>query len=247
MVAVVFVLGLFVGSFFNVLIHRLPREESIVRPPSHCPRCQHRLGPGELIPLFSYLYLAGKCRYCGEPVSPTYPLVEAATGLIFAGTFLFYGPTSHFVAALVFFSLLFLSARIDIEHKIIPDQLTLPGIIAGLVFALILPGITLGQSLLGLLFLGGLLLAVAMVSRGGMGGGDIKLGAAMGAFLGLPQALLALIMASVLGSLVGGTLILLRFMSRKEAFPFGPFLALGGAISFIWGQQIIAWYLQLWM
>ena len=242
-----FVLGLITGSFLNVVVYRMPRGESVISPPSHCPVCLHRLGISDLIPVLGYLWLRGRCRYCSSPISVMYPLLEIVMGLVFWLAFVEYGWSAQWAVAAVLGALLIACAGIDLQFKIIPDRLTLPGMVLGLVLAMMGfgPGIT--ASILGVLALGGLLLLMGVVFTGGMGGGDIKMGAMMGAFLGPGLAMVALVIASLIGAVIGLIPIMLQKRDRKEGIAFGPFLALGGMVAFLYGNAIVNWYLGIWM
>ncbi|KPV41416.1 hypothetical protein AN478_02235 [Thiohalorhabdus denitrificans] len=264
LVAATGLLGLIVGSFLNVVAHRLPRAASIVRPASACPECGHRLSPWENIPLLSYLILRGRCRGCGSPISATYPLTELAAGILGAVTAWVIGPVWTLGPALVFTWLLLVLTRIDLDLQLLPNRLTLPLGALGLLYALAaaflaLPAVPPGApgappSLLaaglgallgyGLLFLAGWAYQRA-TGREGLGGGDLKLLGALGAWIGPVAVLLTLFLAALMGSLIGGLLILLRGGDRHLAIPFGPFLAAGGWILFLWKDAIIRWYFAL--
>jgi len=239
-----FCLGAAIGSFLNVCICRIPAGESIITPPSHCPHCDKRLGARDLIPVLSYIFLKGRCRHCAAPVSMQYPVVETLTGLLFVIALLRFGFSFETLAAAVFLSILITAAVIDIHHRIIPDGIVLTGFILGLPLAIYTPG-SLGDGLLGALLGGGLLLLVAIISRGGMGGGDIKLTAMAGIYLGWQNVMLMLFLAFLTGSVAGVAIVIRQRKSLKEAIPFGPFLALGAAIAILWGRDIIQWYLHL--
>lgn len=240
----IFLTGLLIGSFINVVIYRLPRGESVIHPPSHCPCCGKRLTWWQLAPVISYIFLVGRCFNCGKAISLRYPLIELIFGSVYLYLFQIFGLREELIASAFFFSFLFAGSIIDLEHRIIPDKLNLVGAIGGLFFILLSePGIFTG--LLGLMIGGGLMLALAFLSRGGMGGGDIKLTAVMGLFLGWQGVLLAVFIASVLGSIIG---ILCNLNKGKKigkaAIPFGPFLSLGGMAVFMYGNQIINLYLD---
>jgi len=235
-------LGLVVGSFLNVCIHRIPRRENIVYPASHCPFCGHSIRPYDNIPLFSYLLLRGRCRSCGNKISYRYPVVEAATGLGFALLAGQFGLGLSTLLYLVFYSALVVLAFIDLEHQILPDVITLPGIPLGLVLGLFLPQGRFLSSAVGLILGGGLFYLVALFSRGGMGGGDIKLAAMIGSFLGWQRLLLTIFLATLSGSLVGILLLALGLKGRKDPIPFGPFLSLGAFLSLLCGDLLIGWY-----
>jgi leader peptidase (prepilin peptidase)/N-methyltransferase len=245
-----FVIGAVVGSFLNVCIHRLPAGESVVHPPSHCPGCGARIRSRDNIPLLSYVLLRGRCRSCGAPISVRYPVVEALSGVLLV--LLLYrfelspklGVYAAFVAALIVVSF------IDLDHQIIPDVISLPGIVVGLIASALGQGPPLLDSALGALVGGGILYAVAVgyhafTGREGMGGGDIKLLAMIGAFLGWRGVLLSLIIGSFTGAVVGISLILARRQDSRVPIPFGPFLALGAVCALAFGDRLIAWYLQM--
>lgn len=241
--------GAVIGSFLNVVIHRLPRGGSIIHPPSHCPHCKIPIPPFHNIPIVSWLFLRGRCHHCRQPISFRYPLVETVTALYFLCIALSFGITlQSFVWALYGSSLIAVTG-IDIDHKIIPDVITLPGMVLGLALSFILP-ITPWDSLLGLLAGGGFFYAVAefserVLGKAGMGGGDIKLTAMMGAFLGLESLVVAVFIALFTGSVMGITLIATGKKTRKDIIPFGPFLALGGIVCVFFGSDIVSWYLVM--
>lgn len=242
-IAITIILGLIIGSFLNVVICRLPRGESVVGPGSHCPDCGHNLVARDLVPVISYIWQRGKCRYCGGKISPRYPLVEILTAVTFLLIYLQWGIAWQSLAGLVFTSLLILAAFIDMEHGIIPDRISITGIIIGLLFSPLTVGFT--SSLSGALLFGGVFFLAAFISQGGVGGGDIKLAAAIGAFIGWPGAVLAFILSSLLGATWALILLLSKKADRKTAIKFGPFLALGGWAAFVWGTQIINFYMTL--
>jgi len=234
--------GLCVGSFLNVCIHRLPRRESLIFPASRCPCCGTALRPWELVPVLSYLWLRGRCASCGERISGRYTLVEllSAAGWVAVGAVR--GPTLAAAADLVLLSVLIVAAFADLETQLIPDRLTLPGTLAGLVFVALRPA-GLASALGGLGLGGGVLLLLALVSGGGMGGGDVKLAALMGVFLGWPRIAAALAVAFLAGGMTGLALVLTGRKARRDRIPFGPFLALGGVTALFWGEALIRWYL----
>lgn len=231
------------GSFLNVCIWRLPRGESLVLPASHCPGCLASIRYYDNIPIVSFLFLGCRCRVCRMPISWRYPLVEAlavALGLLVMWRF---GPSWEGLRVFVLGLVLIAVAVIDLETLLIPDRITLPGIVVGLATrAYPAPQALLG-GLLGCLLAGALFYAIAFLSRGGMGGGDIKLAAMLGAFLGWQLVSVAIFLGVLLGGLVGLALLLLGLKGRKDPVPFGPFLALGGLVSALWGGPLLAWYL----
>ncbi len=243
----IFMFGLIIGSFLNVCIYRLPREASIAFPASHCTSCNHTLGPLDLVPVFSYLFLRGKCRYCGAKVSWRYSFVEGLTGILFTLMYIRYGCQWHLINSLWFTSLLIIVIFIDLDHHLILNKITYLGIITGLAYNIVGGMQTLQNSLLGFVAGGGLFLVIALVSRGGMGGGDVKLAAMLGVFLGWQDVLLSFFFAFIFGALVGLILIVTKIKSRKDYIPFGPFMVLGALIVILAKEPILNWYLGLWM
>ena len=248
--AFAFVFGTLVGSFLNVCICRLPKDESIVSPPSHCPVCSYQIRWYDNIPLLSYLFLRGKCRGCGTHISIQYPLVELLNGVLTMLLFLRFGPTPVFAALFLFCSALVVITFIDIEHQIIPDEISLSGIVVGFVLSFFLQGHGWLNSLLGILLGGGSLLLVAysyqrLTGKEGMGGGDIKLLAMMGAFLGWKAVPFIIFASSLIGSLVGISIMLVQKKDSKLAIPFGPYLAVGAVLYIFYGKALIRWYLGL--
>ncbi len=246
--AAAFGFGLIVGSFLNVCIHRLPLKESVAFPASHCPECRHPLKFYDNIPVFSFLFLGGKCRYCKAPISIRYPLVELLNALLFTMAMVTFGISWSVLLYAYFLAALVVVVFIDLDHLIIPDRITLPGIVIGVLASVFsLTPLTWKQSLSGLFAAGGFLYLTAILSllilkKEGMGGGDIKLAAMMGAFLGPQKALFAILAGAFLGSFLGIILIILKLKNRKEFIPFGPCLAWGAVVSLFWGQRIIDWY-----
>lgn len=233
--------GLIIGSFLNVCIYRVPRKESLAWPASHCPECGHELRTRDLVPVLSFLFLRGRCRYCRSPIRWRYPVVELLTAILWVLAWLRFGASMRFLATLVFLSLGIAIAFIDLDLKIIPDVISLPGMAFGLLFALLPGGPPLLDSAIGMVAGAGLLFLVAAVSRGGMGGGDAKLLGMIGAFFGWKGALAALFLGSLGGALVGLVLMAARVIKRREPIPFGPFLVLGGAVFAFFGEAIFGW------
>ncbi len=236
-------LGLMLGSFLNVCTFRWPNEESVVQPPSHCPACETPLRWFENIPLLSYVFLRGRCRSCGVSISLQYPVVELATGLIWAGSFMQHGLTPEAVRGAIFLSILLGIAITDARFYIIPDELSLGGILAGLALSPLAGGITLVQSLLGAVAGFGLLWVVARLGtwafkKEAMGGGDLKMMGMVGAFLGVSGVLLTIFLGALLGSVVFGPIS----WKTGKLVPFGIFLAAGAAVAYGWGDAIIEWY-----
>ena len=241
----VLLLGACIGSFLNVCIYRLPREESVVYKPSHCPGCGNKLGVPDLVPILSYIFLRGRCRHCGSQISVQYPLVELITALLFLAAYLTWGISWHTASMWVFLAVLVSVSVVDIHHRIIPDEILLVGTILGLPLILLTSISDLIGGVIGFFTAGLLLLAIAVVSKGGMGGGDIKLSAVMGLFLGWQGVAVALFLSFLIGGIAGILLLVTRIKGRKDAVPFGPYLALGALISAFYGQRIVTWYLSL--
>lgn len=236
----IFILGLIVGSFLNTCIHRLPRGESLFAPPSHCPRCRQRLSPLDLIPLLSYLLLRGKCRYCKEPIAGRYPKVELLMGLALVALYHLREPGTFF-ASLVVTAVALVAACTDLEHGIIPDTLVLSTLLAGVVYSLLSPLASPASSIAGLCLGGGSLLVIALLSGGGMGGGDIKLMAALGAWLGWRLLLIVLFLSFLAGGIGGLWLLVLKIKERRDAIPFAPFIAAAVFLALL-GEKYFANY-----
>ena len=242
---VIFIFGLIIGSFCNVVIYRLPRGKSIITPGSRCRSCTAPIHPWNNIPVLSYLLLRGSCRACKEPISLRYPSVELVFGVLYVLLWFKFEFSIPFAVYAALTSTLLTVALIDYDHKIIPNIITLPGMIIGLGLSAWALPITLVDSLLGLLLGGGLFYLIAFLTKGGMGGGDIKLIAMIGSFLGWPGALFTIFSGALLGSLVGIALMLLGRKGRKDKVPFGPFLSCGAILFILSGQDLIKWYLNL--
>ena len=241
--------GAMVGSFLNVCIARLPKEESIVWPGSHCPLCRKPIKFYDNIPLVSYLLLRGRCRYCHSPISIQYPLIEGITALGSLILFMKFGPSLSYLFYFSFVAALIVITVIDLYHQIIPDVISLPGIGAGLLASLIIPQITFLNSLFGILLGGGSLFLVAtlyqwLFKREGMGGGDVKLLAMIGAFLGWKAVVLTILLSSLIGSITGIIIMVSKGKDFKYAIPFGPFLSLGAVIALFYQNEIIFMYLR---
>ena len=274
--AVIFILGLLFGSFANVCIWRIPRKEEIVFTPSHCPKCLSWIKWYDNIPVLSYLLLGRKCRNCMAKISRRYPAIELISGLLFLGVYLRFGPEWRLAGYIPFVWAMLVISAIDMEHYIIPDVLSIPGIIAGFLLAVlanlglpfdltvfgradILSRWPIIDSAIGLVLGGGFLWLAAWLGekvfrQEAMGGGDIKLAAMIGAFMGWKAVLVSFFLAFLAGSLVGITLILIGRAKKNDApegvkpramVPFGPFLALGGIISLFWGKELLNLYLGL--
>ena len=264
---VVFLFGAVVGSFLNVCVHRMPREESIVTPPSHCPHCNQRIRWVDNIPLVSYLLLRGRCRHCQAKITPRYFLVELLTGVLFLLVWLRLTQWSHapiqgieFLKGPIYWLLvggLIVATFIDFEHYIIPNEITYGGILVGLALSAAFPPLMnassvlqgLLQSFLGVLCGGLTLLAVALIGekifrKEAMGMGDVKFLAAIGAFLGWKATLFTVFVSSMLGGVIGLLLVLLSKKDWQSRIPYGPYIALGALIWIFCGPEVVSWYIR---
>ncbi len=258
-----FILGIFFGSFMNVCIDRLPRGQSIVWPPSHCAACGKKLRSLDLIPIISYLWIKGRCRYCGAGITRRIFAVELAVGILFALISFSYGLSVEFLV-LAFYTCLFLVvAVIDLEHGLILNKITYPAIGLSLVLSPFWPSLwpslgssrtliwesTMPYNFLSSLSGGGILfvffLLIALFYKEGIGWGDVKLGGLVGLVTGFPLVLVAMGISFLSGGLVAGVLLLLRRRGWKEGIPYGPFLSLGALVALVWGEDLIDWYLTL--
>jgi leader peptidase (prepilin peptidase)/N-methyltransferase len=256
----VLLLGAVIGSFLNVCIYRMPRRESLVFPGSHCPQCQAAIRFYDNIPIISWFLLAGKCRHCKQSISFQYPLVEALNAAGYVYLYSRFGLSPQMVLYALFFSALVVITFIDLHHKIIPDLISLPGIAVGLAASVLfqfyhpsslqgfppgfvnaLLGAALGYALFYLIAVG----SRAILKQDGMGGGDIKLIAMIGAFLGWKMMFLTIMLGAFSGSIVGISLMVFFGKGRRYAVPFGPFLALGAMVSLFWGPALWVWYRNL--
>ena len=238
--------GLCIGSFLNVCIYRLPRGESLVHPRSRCTTCGRTLSWFDNIPVVSWAVQRGRCRTCGQRVSVMYPAVEVVTALTFVLLYAFYGPTPLGLVRTVFACALIVLFVTDLQHRILPNSITLPGIVVGFVCSFFLPP-GWRDALIGIVVGGGVLYAIAEAyyrvrGQEGLGMGDVKLLAMIGAFLGWKLVLLTLVLASFAGSLAGGALILSGRGDMKYALPFGTFLAVGALFAAMFGDPIVDWY-----
>ncbi len=244
------VVGLCAGSFLNVCIYRLPVSKSIVFPGSMCPACGTAIRYYDNVPLLGYLWLGGRCRQCRSPISIRYPLVELLTGAIAVGLFTKYGLSIEAVVYFAFACVLIVVAFIDIDHRIIPDRISLPGIVIFFLAALAVPSMSWLDALLGAAIGGGSLFVVAVVyhlltRKEGMGGGDIKLLAMIGALIGWKGVLFTIFVSSAVGTLSGLAIMMATRQNMKLAIPFGPFLSIGALAYVFFGPQLISWYFRL--
>ena len=248
----IFIIGIIFGSFFNVCIYRIPEKQSISNPPSHCPNCNTRLKPRDLVPIFSYLLSGRKCRYCKEKISSRYAIVELLTGILFLIVFNKFYLDISTVYYLVLTSILIIITFIDINHYIIPDGLLIIGSIFAIVFNIIFKTITIKESLLGAIICGGGVLAIVyliefIVKKEVMGGGDIKLFAMIGLFLGIKNSLLSALISVYVGAIFGVIMIICSKIKKSEfnsMIPYGPFISIATFVVMLYGDNIINWYMK---
>ncbi|WP_262393434.1 prepilin peptidase [Sporolactobacillus inulinus] len=241
----IFLLGLILGSFYNVVGLRVPAGQSIITPPSHCPSCGRRLTILDLVPVFSYLFLGGKCRTCHTKISPIYPIIEAATGFLFLFSFLHATSIEQMLCGWLLVSLLIIVLVTDLEYMLIPDKILLFFLPLFVAFRIIYPPHPWWDAPLGFAAGFGLLALIALISRGGMGGGDIKLFAILGLLLGWKLVILGFFLATFFGAVIGLGGQLLGLIKRRQPVPFVPFIVLGILTSFFFGDQLIALYIDL--
>jgi leader peptidase (prepilin peptidase)/N-methyltransferase len=242
-------LGLAVGSFLNVCIHRIPRAQSLVFPGSRCPGCGYELRWFDNIPVLSYAMLLGRCRKCQTRIAIRYPLVELAAMALFVLHGMVFGWTALLVPRLLFACMLVVLFAIDLEHHLLPNVITLPGIVVGLIASAVLPP-GLVDALIGVLIGGGVLWVIGEAyyrfsGQEGMGGGDVKMLAMIGAFLGWKLVLMTLVLSSFAGSIIGLIVIAVKRGGMKYALPYGTFLALGALVASLVGERIVNWYVSL--
>jgi leader peptidase (prepilin peptidase) / N-methyltransferase len=247
--AIVAFLGLAIGSFLNVVVHRLPRHESLISPGSRCPSCGYALRAMDNIPVFSYVLLLGKCRKCRTRISARYPVVELVTAVIFVLHYFVFGWTPLLAVRLLFAAAMVALFAIDLEHHLLPDAITLPGIVVGLTASLFLPP-GWRDSVIGVLAGGGVLWLIGeayyrYAGEEGMGGGDVKMLGMIGAFLGWQQVIITLVFSSIAGSVIGLIVIAVKRGGMKYALPFGTFLSIAAVIASLYGEQIVRWYTGL--
>ena len=239
---IVFVFGLIIGSFLNVCIYRIPKKESIIFGCSYCQKCGSKIHIIDMIPVLSYILLGRKCRSCDQNISLSYPMVELLNGLIYLLLYTIFGLSIKCAGMAFLSSILLVVSFIDLQYQMIPDSVILVMIIAGVIYNLFNTELTYLDSLLGFFAASIPLFIIAVVSKGGMGGGDIKLMAAAGIFLGWQLILLSLFLAFIIGSIISIILIVMQLKNRKDIIPFGPFLSAGIFVAFLYGSEIVNWY-----
>ncbi|WP_270564390.1 prepilin peptidase [Clostridium beijerinckii] len=241
------ILGLVIGSFLNVCIYRIPIEKSIAFPPSHCTTCKHKLNPLDLVPVFSYIFLRGKCRYCGEKISIRYPLIEILNGLLYLIVYAKFGLDLITIKYCILVSLLIVISAIDFDTQFVFTSTTIFGGIAGILFIL-LQYVLYKNNVLDLIIggiLGAIIIGLIVFLTRGMGEGDIEIAAVCGLFLGVKGILLGLFLTIALGGIIGVIVLILKLKKAKEKIAFGPFLAIGSLISMLYGVEILKVYWNL--
>ena len=240
----IFIIGTFIGSFLNVCIYRLPEGKSVVSPPSACSSCGHRLGFLDLIPVLSYVFNRGKCRYCGAKYSTQYPFIELLNGILYLFVFYRYGFTWISVMHCITISLLIVIFMIDLRYKIIPDSLVIFGLLYTIIISIMLIDINIWDKVFGFLFGFTLFLVIALVTNA-MGGGDIKLMGLLGLNFGLKGIIFITIFSFIIGAIISILLLITKKATRKDYIPFGPFIAVSAVTYIFWGDNIINLYLKL--
>jgi leader peptidase (prepilin peptidase)/N-methyltransferase len=242
--------GLLIGSFLNVVALRVPKKESFVYPPSHCVHCKHKLSPWDLIPVVSYLFLRGSCRYCNKPISPIYPLGELSTAVGFAIVASYFGPVPELFVGLFFVTVLVAVTLTDLMYMLIPDRIVFFAMGVGLLLRLFIHPLPIWQYAVGFLVGGGVLYGIAWASetilhKEGMGGGDIKLFAFIGLIVGPGLVLFVLFMACLFGTVIVGSLLMSGRWARDRHLPFAPFIALGALLVYVWGIDMVNLYIKI--
>ncbi len=245
-----FVIGACIGSFLNVCIYRLPEEKSIISPSSHCPFCKNKLKWYHNIPIISYIFLQGKCAYCKKKISIRYPIVELLSGFFTIINYKIFGLSFDFFFYTIFIYLIIIVIFADLKYMIIPDEVSIGGIIIGFIMSFFSNSITWMQSLVGIIVGGGILYSIIIIyyfitKKEGMGGGDIKLIAMIGAFLGLKSIFFVIFIGSLLGTIIGIPVMIIKKKDKNLAIPFGPFLSIAAIIYIYLGDIILNWYMNL--
>lgn len=242
---VFFILGIIFGSFFNVVGLRLPQQQSFTKGRSHCPHCHTPLKSYELIPVISYLLQLGKCRHCRQPISIIYPITELLTGCLFALSYVLIGLNVELIVALLLMSMLMILFVSDLSYMIIPNKVLLFFLPLFIVLRFIEPLTPWVSSVTGAVVGFGLIAVIILISNGGMGAGDMKLFGVLGIVLGLKNVLLTFFLATIIGAVVSFSLLLFKKLERKQSIPFGPFIVIAAIVSYFFGHDMIAWYLNL--
>jgi leader peptidase (prepilin peptidase)/N-methyltransferase len=245
--ALISILGLVIGSFLNVCIYRIPIEKSIAFPPSHCTKCNHNLNPLDLIPVISYIFLGGRCRYCNERISIRYPFIESLNGLLYLIVYLKFGLTLITIKYCVLVSILIVIGMIDYDTQFVFSSTTIFGGIVGAIFMMVQYAVY-KNGIIDLIsggLIGTIIIGLIVFLTKGMGEGDIEIAAVCGLFLGIKGILLGLFLAIILGGTVGIIILLLKLKKAKEKIAFGPFIAIGSLISMLYGTEILRFYFNL--
>jgi len=248
MAIIIFILGTIIGSFLNVCIYRIPNEVSIAYPPSHCYSCEHKLGFLDLVPIMSFIFLKGKCRYCGAKFSVRYPMIEGLTGLLFLGVYINYGLSLLTIKYLIFTAYLIVITFIDLDYMIIPDQANIVALAMGIPF-LVVGNLRANffSAIVGLVIGAGIIAFIRFISRGGMGDGDVYLMGVVGFYIGYEILGVQFLLALITASFVSLFLIITKIKSKKDFIPFGPFIAIGAWVASIWGISILNWYKNIFL
>lgn len=245
---IIFLTGIIIGSFLNVCIYRIPIKKSIVYPSSNCPKCNVYLKWYDLIPILSYVFQKGRCRYCEEIISSQYPLVEALNGLLYMIFYIKFGLTMEFIFYAILSSVLVIISFIDFEYGLIPKSLNILIFILTVLYKILgyllyNTSLNLINSLFGLIISSGIFLIIIIVSKGGLGGGDMKLIGVLGFALGIKKILLNIVLSFIFGGIISGILLLLKIKGRKDRIAFGPFISIAFIVTTLWGMEIINWYI----
>ena len=245
--ALIGILGLVIGSFLNVCIYRIPKEESIAFPPSHCAKCQHNLSPIDLVPVVSYIFLKGRCKYCNEKISIRYPLIESFNAILYLIVYLKFGLTLIALKYCILVSILIVIGMIDYDTQFVFTSTTIfGGIIAGIF--IVIQAIVYKGGIVDLIsggIIGFIIIGLIVVVTKGMGEGDIEIATVCGLFLGVKGILLGLFLGTVIGGIVGIIILSLKLKKAKEKIAFGPCIAIGGLISMLWGSEMLKFYWKL--
>ncbi|MBB2480639.1 prepilin peptidase [Bacillus sp. APMAM] len=241
------VVGLILGSFFNVVGLRIPEKKSLIYPGSQCPHCKHKLRWFELIPVFSFIFQLGKCRSCKTSISYIYPVMEAITGCLYAFTYAKLGWEIELLFALLLLSLIVIITVSDLIYMIIPDKILLIFTVIFIILKIMFPSEPWWDPIVGAVFGFALLFLIAILSKGAMGGGDIKLFFVLGIILGLKYTFLTFLIATFLGAVFGILMMIARKYKKRKPIPFGPFIGAGAILSFFFGDNIISWYVSMFM
>ena len=239
-----FIIGIVFGSFFNVIGMRVPQQKFLESQRSYCPNCKHTLTWYELIPIVSYIVQAGKCRKCKKKISPIYPLIELCTGILFAYSYYTFGYQLEMITALLLVSLLIIVVVSDLRYMLVPNTILLVFLPLFISMRILVPLDPWYDPIIGAVLGYVLLACIIILSRGGMGAGDMKLMAVLGVVLGWEGVLLTFFLASLYGTIISGILLIFHVVERTKAIPFVPFIAMGALTTYFWGNDLINWYVH---